>query len=77
MSRLACSPGPVDRREECVQYFQAPVLDYGPSQRPSAAVPMTGYDLLWTLHGGDAWRKLAEFEPATEVVVWGQFGARP
>ena len=57
------------------QYFQAAVLEYNPDQRPSIVVPMIGYDLLWTLYGGDGWRELAEFEPAGEVQVGAAFGA--
>ncbi len=59
------------------QYFQAAVLEYSPGQQPSVVVPMIGYDLLWTLYGGDAWRKIAEFEPAGEVGVGAAFGFLP
>ncbi len=57
------------------QYFQAGILEYSPDRQPSVVVPMIGYDLLWTLYGGDGWRNLAGFERAGEVQVGAAFGA--
>ena len=58
------------------QYFQAAILEYSPGQQPSVVMPMIGYDLLWTLYGGDGWTELAGFEPVGEVQVGAAFGAR-